>query len=71
MWIRDPRWKKFGSGIRDGKNSDPQHCTVPYFIWLFFATFIIKILDPDPELDPDPIDLECRIRIETNADPQH
>jgi hypothetical protein len=21
--IRDPGWKKFGSGIRDGKNSDP------------------------------------------------
>jgi hypothetical protein len=31
MRIRDPGWKKFGSGIRDGKNSDrinipdPQH----------------------------------------------
>jgi hypothetical protein len=23
MQIRDPGWKKFGSGIRDGKNSDP------------------------------------------------
>ncbi len=26
MRIQDPRWKKFGSGIRDEKNSDPQHC---------------------------------------------
>jgi hypothetical protein len=23
MQIRDPEWKKIGSGIRDGKNSDP------------------------------------------------
>jgi hypothetical protein len=23
IWIRDPGWKKFGSEIRDGKNSDP------------------------------------------------
>jgi hypothetical protein len=23
MWIRYPGWKKFGSGIRDGKKSDP------------------------------------------------
>jgi hypothetical protein len=23
MRIRDPGWKKFGSGIRDRKNSDP------------------------------------------------
>jgi hypothetical protein len=23
MRIRDPEWKKFGCGIRDGKNSDP------------------------------------------------
>jgi hypothetical protein len=23
IWIRDLGWKKFGSGIRDGKNSDP------------------------------------------------
>ncbi len=23
MRIRDPGWKKFGAGIRDGKNSDP------------------------------------------------
>jgi hypothetical protein len=23
MWIRDPGWEKFGSGIRDRKNSDP------------------------------------------------
>jgi hypothetical protein len=42
MWIMDPGWKKFGSGmakirIRDGKNSDPgsginildpQHCSI-------------------------------------------
>jgi hypothetical protein len=24
FWIQDPKWKKFGSGIRDGKNSDPE-----------------------------------------------
>jgi hypothetical protein len=24
MRTRDPEWKKFGSGIRDGKNSDPE-----------------------------------------------
>jgi hypothetical protein len=24
MRIRDPGWKKFGSGIWDGKNSDPK-----------------------------------------------
>jgi hypothetical protein len=24
LWIRDPGWKKIGSGIRDGKNSDPE-----------------------------------------------
>jgi hypothetical protein len=38
MRIRDPGWKQFGSGIRDGKKSDPgseinipdpQHCLVP------------------------------------------
>jgi hypothetical protein len=23
IWIRDPGWKNFESGIRDGKNSDP------------------------------------------------
>jgi hypothetical protein len=23
MQIRDPGWKQFGSGIRDGKHSDP------------------------------------------------
>jgi hypothetical protein len=23
MWVRDPGWKKFGSGIRNGKSSDP------------------------------------------------
>jgi hypothetical protein len=23
MWIRDPRWENFGSGIRNGKKSDP------------------------------------------------
>jgi hypothetical protein len=37
MRIRDPGWKKFGSGIRDGKKSDPgsginipdpQHCKI-------------------------------------------
>jgi hypothetical protein len=22
IWIRDLEWKKFGSGTRDGKNSD-------------------------------------------------
>ncbi len=30
MRIRDPKWKEYGSGIRDGKNWDPgsgpQHC---------------------------------------------
>ncbi len=38
MWIRDPVWKKFGSGTRDGKKSDlgsgmnipdPQHWFYP------------------------------------------
>jgi hypothetical protein len=37
MRIRDPGWRQFGSGIRDGKKSDPgsginipdpQHCSV-------------------------------------------
>jgi hypothetical protein len=23
MWIPDPGWRQFGSGIRDGKKSDP------------------------------------------------
>jgi hypothetical protein len=31
MRIRDPGWKKFGSGIRDKKNSDPWY---PYLIFL-------------------------------------
>jgi hypothetical protein len=44
MRIRDPGWRQFGSGIRDGKKSDPelginiqdpQHCTV-WLLMLFF-----------------------------------
>ncbi len=46
MRIRDPGWRQFGSGIRDGKKSDPgsginipdpQHCRIDLFI--FFCPF--------------------------------
>ncbi len=42
MRIRDPGWKQFGSGIRDGKKSepgseinipDPQHWLYQYRVW--------------------------------------
>jgi hypothetical protein len=45
MRIRDPGWRQFGSGIRDGKKSDPgsginipdpPHCFTPYQATVFF-----------------------------------
>jgi hypothetical protein len=41
MRVWDPGWKKFGSGIRDGKNSDPG--------WEKIGSGIEKNSDPDPQ----------------------
>ena len=49
MRIRDPGWKKFGSGIWDGKNSDPK--------WKKFGSGI-NIPDPQHCSDGKDVDLE-------------
>ncbi len=62
MRIRDPGWKKFGSGILDGKNSDPG--------WKIFGSRILDGKNSDPgwkNSDPGSGMEKIRIRIRYTA----
>ncbi len=63
MRIRDPGWKRFGSGIRDGKRSDPgsgnipdpQHCPWPLAWRLGSAVLLVGPVCLCHRCDPDHI----------------
>jgi hypothetical protein len=53
MTIRDPGWRQFGSGIRDGKKSDPgsgikipdpQHWQIPIYSLKFIFKWSCRFL---------------------------
>jgi hypothetical protein len=53
MRIRDPGWRQFGSGIRDGKKSDPgsginipdpQHCLNLCILLCFLKVFKLNTI---------------------------
>jgi hypothetical protein len=46
MRIRDPGWKNFGSGIRDGKNSDPGYLSLYHLLRAkkSFSKYFVNVL---------------------------